>query len=104
MFLAHLDYVRQSKICDAADFWEEKISIIEALEQHHMPAELSTKGLRRGTDYYPAAPLLRELMQRHIPLILSDDAHAPNELGYHFAEAEADLAAQKYTVRFSGLK
>lgn len=104
LFLAHFDYVRQTEICDTMDFWEEKMSVIEALQQHHVPTELSTKGLRRGTDYYPAAPLLQQMMQRRIPLILSDDAHAPEELGYHFTETEAYLAAKKYTVRFSGLK
>lgn len=53
--------------------------------------ELSSKGLRKRGDFYPADKLIREIVRRQIPLVVSDDAHRTGELGFEFAKSEEYL-------------
>jgi histidinol-phosphatase (PHP family) len=93
-FLAHIDYARKlgEDICGENDFIKEKTAVLSALEEAGMATEISTKGLRKIGDFYPCKWILDELAARHIPVVISDDAHRVAELGYKFAEAEDVLA------------
>lgn len=102
-FLAHIDYARKlgDAICAADMFKKEKQDILAALQKNKVALEISTKGLRKINDFYPCQWILAESSELKIPFVISDDAHATNELGYKFELAEETL--QKYKI-FNRLK
>lgn len=89
-FLAHLDYARKlgENVCGINDYRSVKLEIINALERNKTAMELSTKGLRKIGDFYPAKWILLEVLKRDISIIVSDDAHNLSELGLNFDLAE----------------
>lgn len=95
-FLAHLDYVRRygSDVCDGDSYMAEKIRVLDALQKTNTALEISTKGLRKIGDFYPSQSVLAEVSKRNLQMVISDDAHKPEELGADFDKAEAEL--QKY--------
>ena len=70
-------------------------------KKNKVALEISTKGLRKINDFYPCQWILSESSELKIPFVISDDAHATNELGYKFELAEETL--QKYKI-FNRLK
>ena len=60
-------------------------------------AEVNTRGLYKGRhyDYYPARDTLRHMDELGIPVIVSTDAHAPEDL-LRTEGAEEFLAAIHY--------
>lgn len=99
-FLAHLDYMRGLAAC-GDNFFAEKMAVVETLQKNGMATEISTKGLRHSNNYYPADNLLQEIVRRKIPLIISDDAHRPAELGFEFEKAEKHLQVLNCQCRFN---
>lgn len=60
--------------------------------------EVSTAGLRKPVgEVYPAPPLLSEMRQRNIPIVLSSDAHAPAEIGADYDRSIALVRNAGYT-------
>ncbi len=97
-FLAHMDYARKlgDDICSADSFKPEKVAVLDSLQQVGMGVEISTKGLRRIGDFYPCECLIDEFAKRNLPVVISDDAHNINEMGYRFDYAEEVL--QKHCI------
>ena len=54
-------------------------------------AEINTGGIARGAidDFYPSAPFLEILHERHIPVMVNSDAHNAKDLDCAFEEAAA---------------
>jgi histidinol-phosphatase (PHP family) len=46
---------------------------------------------------YPAAEFVRLAQAAEVPVVISSDAHAPEEVGGHFEEALALVRAAGYT-------
>lgn len=99
-FVAHVDLLRGFDGEDADAFMPARLEVTKKLAETGTAFELSTKGLRKSDDYYPARPLLSELCRLNAPLVISDDAHKIDELGYCFDKAEALLAELNYTNRW----
>lgn len=100
-FMAHLDYCRIFGLGEGAEFDEYKYQIIDALKETKTPVELNTSGYNRIDCPHPAPWILAELAKDgSVPLLISDDAHAPEALGQHFDEAEELLQRLNYTNRF----
>ena len=57
----------------------ETIHIIKELD---LICEINTRGIYKGrhADYYPGKWLIQEMKQLHIPVLVSTDAHAPEDL------------------------
>lgn len=68
-FIAHVDYIRKSEFCPDEAFWQEKMKVVDCLEKCKTATELSSKGLRKRGDFYPADKLIREIVRRQIPLV-----------------------------------
>lgn len=100
-FIAHLDYARKAKICGKDDFVNEKLELIKTLAATDTATELSTKGLRKGDDFYPNSNMLKEIAKNNIKVVISDDAHRICELGYKFTEAEEALKNAKILNRWT---
>ena len=65
-FIAHLDYVRKSPFCPDSAFTEEKKALIRCLAKHNQATEISTKGLRKRGDFYPAEWMLKEIIRKSV--------------------------------------
>lgn len=64
--------------------WYEELAL-ETLSLVHelgLVCEVNTRGIYKGRhpDYYPSRRLIRQMKQWRIPLIVSTDAHAPEDL------------------------
>lgn len=97
-FLAHFDYVRKmgGQYCQPEDYKNEKSAVLDSLAAHNCGIEISTKGLRKINDFYPSSEILKQVAERNIKTVISDDAHSVGELGADFAKAEKEL--QKYDI------
>lgn len=99
-FIAHVDLLRGFNVCDETGFKDEYLDIIKALSETQTPFELSTKGLRKSNDFYPSREMLKELCRQNVPVVISDDAHNTDELGYSFDKAEKLLSELGCTNRW----
>lgn len=99
-FLAHLDYARKVPAHTQYPMIAERLDVVKALAAQNMACEISTKGLRKISDYFPENNILQALVKQKVPLVISDDAHQINELGYAFDKAETTLENLNCTVRF----
>jgi histidinol-phosphatase (PHP family) len=70
---------------DCAPLYEKFLS---AAKQRDCALELNTAGLRKDCkEIYPGRELLRLAFDQGVPITFGSDAHAPEEVGMHFAEA-----------------
>jgi histidinol-phosphatase (PHP family) len=66
---------------------------VEAMLDAGVAMEVSTAGLRKpARELYPAPALLAMAVDAGLPIALSSDAHAPEELGFRYDDALAALA------------
>ena len=89
--MAHPDLVkvwgpaRPTPEKDVRFFYEPAI---EAIAETGIAVEISTAGLRKPVgELYPARAFLEMVADAGNPVTLSSDAHAPDHLGYGYAEA-----------------
>lgn len=79
--------------------------IADAVREAGVCVEISTAGLRKAArEVYPGPALLERLQAREVPIVLSSDAHEPENVGHAFDQALAAAAAAGYTevMEFSG--
>jgi histidinol phosphatase-like PHP family hydrolase len=80
--------------------YKDKIAaVLDSLKNTCTAMEVSTKGLRKVNDFYPAEEILRAAAQRNIMTVISDDAHQTSELGKDFDKAEMILHKYGITER-----
>jgi histidinol-phosphatase (PHP family) len=67
---------------------------VEAFLDAGVAVELSTAGLRKAVgELYPARAFLEMVVDAGCPIALSSDAHEPDQLGYRYEDAVAELEA-----------
>lgn len=92
LFLAHLDYAQAVASYNEEDYKTEIYNTVQALLSTKTGCEISTKGLRKFGHFYPSKNILSQLIEKNIPIIVSDDAHTTDQLCSFFDEAEQELA------------
>jgi histidinol-phosphatase (PHP family) len=66
---------------------------VEGMLEAGVAMELSTAGLRKPAgELYPAPALLEMAVDAGVPIALSSDAHAPEQVGFRYDDALAALA------------
>jgi histidinol-phosphatase (PHP family) len=61
---------------------------VEAFAEAGVAVEISTAGWRKPVgEQYPAVPMLEMLIDAGCPLVLSSDAHVPDQLGHEYERA-----------------
>ncbi|QSR89051.1 histidinol-phosphatase HisJ family protein [Methylacidiphilum caldifontis] len=84
-FLAHPDLIKKfnhKPSRDLASFYEEALT---AMADHHLAFEINTAGLRKPVkEIYPEKRFLEIAYKKNIPILISSDAHDPNEVGQDF--------------------
>ena len=68
------------------------------IKEKSLIVEVNTRGIykKRSSDFYPSAWILPIMRELNIPVVISSDAHLPNELTLCFKEAEDALKAAGY--------
>ena len=85
--LGHPDKIamhNRGRYFSEAEPWYEELAL-ETLSLVHelgLVCEVNTRGIYKGRhpDFYPSRRLLRQMRQWRIPVIVSTDAHAPDDL------------------------
>ncbi len=106
-FLAHPDLVKKFGRKPPGELTEYYRDAIEAIADAGLAIEVSTAGLRKeAREIYPAKRFLEMAFRRHIPVLLSSDAHRPEEVGYRFDLALALVREVGYRqlIRFERRK
>ena len=107
--LGHPDKIamhNRSRYFSEEEPWYEDLAL-ETLRLAHelgVVVEINTRGIYKGRhpDYYPSRRLVRQMMQWRLPVIVSTDAHAPDDMlrtegAYDFLQ-EIDYPEIIYTL------
>lgn len=80
--LAHIDLPKKFGFFPGTGFEQTVSSVIDRIAAAGCAVELSSAGLRKPVgEIYPSPAILARLRERGIPVALSSDAHAPQEVG-----------------------
>jgi histidinol-phosphatase (PHP family) len=75
---------------------------VEAFAEAGVAVEVSTAGLRKPAgEIYPARPYLEMVVDAGCPIVLSSDAHTPQQLGFEYDQALElldDVGVRELTV------
>ncbi len=99
-FIAHPDYCCQFNLCTSDEWRDTKFKIIDALSATKTACEVNTGGLRRIGRPYPDWWIVKELIYKDVPLLISDDAHFTKDVGSYFTEVETKLTELGCKNRF----
>ena len=103
--VAHCDLVKKFGHRPQADLRAEFEETAETFQRCGVAVEINTSGWYKPVaEVYPAFPILQILQRYDLPLVISSDAHAPQEVGRDFDRAieQAQKAGYAETVIFSG--
>ena len=100
-FIAHPDYCCQFNLATTPEWNDTKYRIIDAFASTKTPCEINTGGIERVNRPFPNWWIIKELIKRDVPLLISDDAHTVEAAGRYFAEVEEKLTEFGCKNRFS---
>lgn len=80
-WMAHLDLPKKVGLGQGDKWAELEQKTIETISQHNMAIEINT-GLE--SEPYPSKRILDHMAQYNVPVLLSDDAHAADQIGRRF--------------------
>jgi histidinol-phosphatase (PHP family) len=67
--------------------WQKLLDLLDKIKNKGMAIEINTSGfLKKIGNQYPDDEIIKEMIQRNIPLLLGSDAHNPKYVGYKFEE------------------
>jgi len=105
--IGHLDLIKVFgyRPADKADGYAA--AALEAIRRSGLCVEINTNGAYKPAgEFYPSAALLERCFALNIPVTLSSDAHAPENVGrdIHLAAAAAKRAGYRQIATFAGRK
>ena len=93
-FIAHLDKVKMNnkeRLFSTSEEWYKKSveNTLNLISDKDIAVEVNTRGIYKGkcTELFPSIEILEQVYMTKIPIVLSSDAHAPEELVKHFDES-----------------
>jgi len=96
--IGHFDKVKmhnQNRYFTEDEVWYRKLvgETIELIKQRGLIVEVNTRGLykKRSDSLFPDGYALKRVQESGIPVIISSDAHEPNELNSLFSYAKQKL-------------
>ncbi len=67
--------------------WQKLLNLLDKIKNKGMAIEINTSGTLKGIgSQFPDDKIVKEIIQRDIPIMLSSDAHVPKNIGYMFDE------------------
>ena len=101
--VGHFDLPKKFNFHPSVDLTADALAALDAVAAAGMSIEINTSGWDRPVkEAYPSLFYLQESYRRKIPLLISSDAHAADEVVRHFDRARQLAASAGYTelVRF----
>jgi histidinol-phosphatase (PHP family) len=96
--IAHFDLPKKFGFLPEEDLSALADETLDVAAETAVVIEVSTAGLRKPVrEIYPAPRLIAELRRRDIPIVLSSDAHAPEEIGADYDQSIALVRQAGYT-------
>jgi len=87
--IGHLDLPKKYGLFpqDSELIWQKVFQLIDEIERSDVAVEINTSGLKRkARQVYPSEKIIKELLERKIPITLGSDAHSPQAIGFRFKE------------------
>jgi histidinol-phosphatase (PHP family) len=109
--VAHFDKIKmhnRNRFFTEDEKWYRELvgETLSLIKQKGLIAEVNTRGLykKRSDSLFPDGKTLQQLIEHGIPVIISSDAHKPDELNLFFDHAIEKLLAfgRKYVMYFNG--
>ncbi len=88
-WMAHLDLPKKVGLGRDEKWVAHENAALDAIADAHIAIEVNASGIARMSEPYPSARILCGVVARKIPVILSDDAHRTEQIGYNFDVAGA---------------
>ena len=67
--------------------WQKLLDLLDKIKNKGMAIEINTSGTLKGIgSQFPSDKIIKEVIQRDIPIMLGSDAHRPKNIGYMFEE------------------
>jgi histidinol-phosphatase (PHP family) len=92
--IGHLDKVEmhnKERLFSIQDDWYKELitQVLEEVKIHKIIVELNTRGVYSGksNEYFPSEYILKECLEKDIPVIISTDSHMPEQIDMQFEEA-----------------
>ena len=99
-FVVHPDYCTQYNLSVTPEWDEYKYKVIETLYETKTACEVNTKSIRRCGRPSPDWWMIKEMIKKETPLVISDDAHGIEDTGAKFDEVEDKLTELGCDKRF----
>jgi histidinol-phosphatase (PHP family) len=89
--IAHFDYYRMmyrpNNPVYSQDLWQKLLDLLDKIKNKGTAIEINTSATRKSlSNQFPDDNILKEIIQRKIPLLLGSDAHKPDDVAYMFEE------------------
>jgi len=89
--LAHFDnhrvLFRPNEPQYSQNTWQKLLDLLDKIKSKGMAIEINTSGTLKGIgSQFPSDKIVKEIIQRDIPIMLGSDAHRPKYIGYMFEE------------------
>ena len=101
--VGHFDKIKmhnRDRYFTEEDKWYRDLVLetLTLIKEKSLIVEVNTRGIykKRSSDFYPATWLLPIMREMNVPVVISSDAHKPEELTLCFKEAEEALKAAGY--------
>jgi histidinol-phosphatase (PHP family) len=89
--IAHFDYYRvmfrPNNPTYSQNLWQKLLDLLDKIKNKGMAIEINTSATRKSlSSQFPDDVIIKEMIQRKIPLLLGSDAHKPENVGFMFEE------------------
>jgi histidinol-phosphatase (PHP family) len=85
--VSHLDLPKKfNKFPENTDTIMDKVlEVLKAIKKRDLVIEINTSGFRKEVkEQYPSIDIIKKIYELNIPILLSSDAHNPNDIAYRF--------------------
>lgn len=87
-WIAHLDLYKKAGL-GRAEQWRDAESVaLDAIAASNTAIEINTSLYEHGAEPYPSSRIVKMAVDRNVPILFSDDAHASDQIGRYFDRAE----------------
>jgi len=88
--IGHADLCKKFCYYPTQDWMGLARRFLEAAKRNDVAIELNTAGLRKDCkEIYPHPRIVQEAARLEVPITFGSDAHAPEEVGFNWSEAQA---------------
>jgi histidinol-phosphatase (PHP family) len=89
--IAHFDYIRMLLLPNRPSYsekvWQTLLNLLDKIKNNGMAVEINTSGVMKGAgSQFPSDNIVKELIERKVPLALGSDSHNPIHIGDLFDE------------------